>query len=292
MKLFANAAAEIPDDQNPPFSRSSRYGDDSSNYAAGFAFAGQLNSAVFNGILHRITSVVNEKLHCNASNIPNFQPKSPFRYNSPAEIADPQYTDGTNYILAKYFDLFASSRISSKLLKEETVEDFFAPPKTGTYLPKPEAQRSKQLFCGTDLPPLIVTDYKTWDMRPPVGDDGFPAQKNRTHLFKISSGNPFSKYAKLTIPGLDENELSLFEVRNTVGTGNSKDYNQSLKTAVQFASQVYFQSKSIDITKTYLCTGRAFLVVKGNTILVADGLEVISPPALSVRESIRLFEKI
>jgi hypothetical protein len=157
MKLFAQNAAETDDTKVPPFSGPSRYSDNSAMYAAGFPFAGLLNSATFNGFLHRITVALDRKLHCNADNIPGLVVERTSRYNTANEVRDLNYTDTENYILDAYKDTFLDARVRPRLTKQDVVKDFFSSAlRNGTYLPSVEATRSKALFCGTELPPLLV----------------------------------------------------------------------------------------------------------------------------------------
>jgi hypothetical protein len=274
MKIFASAAAEIPDEHPGELPPNSRYGDDSGKYAAGFPFANPLSTPLFNGVLHRITVALNDRLHCNAASVPDLNLKRPCRYNSKAEIENPEYEDSVNYILNEYVKNFPAARINPKLPKTEGVEDFFREPRDKTCLPRAEAIRAKGVFLSTSLIPRMITDYKTWDDLPPVNGEGVTAANLNAHLFAISPGaGTERKYAKLIIPAGDEHLLRCFEIRNTRG---GVGYNRQLIVCIQFSEEYTFFGKPVQIDRVYPCPGRTFIAVKEKKLLAAIGLPGVS----------------
>jgi hypothetical protein len=284
MKIFASAAAEVNDDAEPPFEQNSRYSDDSTRYAAGFPFSFKLNSAMFNGILHRISMLVNERLHCNRSSIePVDIPNYLSRYNTLSEIENLQYTDETNYILKKHINQFIQTRMLPFFLKKDEVLDFFIEAREKTYLSTTEATRCKALFFNTNLPPLLLNNFPKWTTIPPVNEQGTQAVNNRTHLFQINYNEPENSYTKLIIPQISTNTLVAFEVRNT------RRQTIRIMSTVQFSESMIFQNRTIPNNQVYLSMGRTFLVIKGNRLLVANGLKDVSLETLTKNDMAKML---
>jgi hypothetical protein len=265
MKIFADSATQIDDTAPEPTTGNTRYPDNSSHFPQGFLYELNLNSAVLNGILHRLTGKLAKRLHCNSASIPGLITDRYSRYNSMVEVSNPQYNDSTNYVKSEYLTLFVSSRF--KLLKKDSVDDFFSGGRPDTYLSKTEAQRSKGLFFGTECQPYLFRDYPSWEDVPPIDAPGTTAVTNFANLFVLNDARKLN--TKLIIPNLDHLQLSLFDIRNTTDTRNGG----TLTVYVQFQNTMYFRGVPIPNNVLYPCSGRAFLVLKGTQVYAIYGLQ-------------------
>jgi hypothetical protein len=266
---FAQNATEISDDVPLPTSGYSRYKDDSALYKNGFSYKNPLNSALLNGVLHRISSKISEIVHCNSAGIPGLQLERFARYNSADEVTDPSYTDDKNYILTRDFAAFLSRYT---LLKKDGVEDFFLPGGDNTYLSATEAKRCRGLFFGTSLPIVLFPAYPFEPTPPTAESSGTIASRNSINLFKKLTIIPEGQsYTKLVIPTLAANELCLFEWRNSSWQNYAKKYTYKLNVFFQFQSDVTFQGKVIPSTAVYHGNG-SNLALKGNKILFLRGV--------------------
>ncbi|MDR1334370.1 MAG: hypothetical protein LBJ71_04070 [Holosporaceae bacterium] len=271
MTNFAENATPISDDIPLPASGYSRYKDDSTLYKKGFSYKNPLNSALLNGVLHRISSRISELAHCNSAGVPGLQIERFSRYNSAAEVTNPSYFDDRNYILTEDFQKFLSRYT---LLKKDDVEDFFLSGRDNTYLSATEAKRCRGLFFGTSLPIRLFATYPVAPTPPTVQSPGTIASKNSINLFKkITNVAQGQIYTLLVIPTLSSiDELCLFEWRNTYWQNYAKQYTYKMNVFFRFENDVMFGGKIISSSTVYHGNGKCTLAIKGSTILFLTGV--------------------
>jgi hypothetical protein len=270
MTNFAENATVISDEVPVPTTGYSRYADNSSLYTNGFSYKYLLNSALLNGVLHRISSRISEIAHCNGADVPGLQTERFSRYNSFDEVLDPSYSDDKNYILDEDFLAFI---FRYTLLKKDGVEDFFLPDRDNTYLSATEAQRCRGLFFGTSLTINLFANYPYSPETPTAQSTGTAASKNSINLFKkITDETADQIYTLLIIPTLLPDELCLFEWRNTRWQNYAKQYTRKLDVFFRFESDVTFGGKPISRNTVYRGNGKCNLALKGNKILFLNGV--------------------
>lgn len=252
MKIFANQALEISDNQEP--TANSRYSDNSTKYEQGFKFGTPLNSATINGFLHSATSELEKILHVKLD-------ASHVRYNTKEEIEDIAYHDKHNYVLKSDIDSFLTNRIFNKLTRFSNVvfKNEMGINDKGI-AKKSIANSEKALYCNGDLPVRFFAPKRHVD-----AINVFP---NSLTLLSDKEGDKIGgDYLDCTINGQGE-----FAIAIPVGKCNPK----KKKVRVKFTSNLTYRDKTLYAGTYYKAFKRVRVFISGNKLLICEGLKGIS----------------
>lgn len=254
MKIFANQAQEISDNQDP--TANSRYSDNSTNYEQGFKFGTPLNSAIINGFLHSASSELERKMHVKVNINYNF------RYNSPSEIINSNYQDNNNYILKNDIHNLIDSRFSNKTMMLSSTVLLDEGSSSNEGLPLYSVVRKQKAFhCGGDLPVRIFS--------PRYHVDEILVYSNSLTLLCDTDGNKIGgDFLDCVISGQGE-----FAIAIPYGD----DINPRHKTVrLRFTSNLTYRDTTLSTETYYEAFKRVRLFISGNKLLICEGLKGIS----------------
>lgn len=312
MDIFASNAREINDKDDP--ANNTRYSDTSNNYAGGFKYDNKLNSATLNGILHRITSRLKERIHCSAKAL-GIDLDRPTRYCSPEEIANEECLDDKNYLHRDQWELYLEKRLKPYFLKEEKYMDFFNPSSFSTkaYLNSLQSRQAHALFCGTNIVPCIVkeTEYMPYSSEDPkkIPANAIQVSDSKVLLFEAVDRAPkewCSKklYVSVKIIVPADEKLREIEIRCSRKIVTRRDM-RHLDPATQFYSDVIpvisfdkdvkYGNRNILANSRFVLSRYCRILMRKNVLFILDGIpgfsQSVSPSQIASILTQSLAEK-